>query len=99
MSELKKEQDRLIVKPTQDIVSSNAEELKAELRQALDEHAGPLVIDLAEVKMIDSMGLGVLIATHNSLHKRDLGLEIINVSEEIARLFSAMRLDTHFTIV
>ena len=49
--------------------------------------------------MIDSSGIGLLIASRNSL--LDSGgneIELINTSDEIRGLFTAMRLDHHFTI-
>lgn len=98
MTELRKENDKMIVKPAQDIVSSAAEEIKKELKQIIIDHQGPLVIDLDGVNMIDSMGLGVLIAAHNSLKRNNLQLELINTPEEIKKLLAAMRLDSHFIV-
>jgi anti-anti-sigma factor len=57
-----------------------------------------MAVDLEEVKMIDSSGLGVLIAAHNSLQKLGARLELLNVSDDIRKLLQNMRLDKHFTI-
>ncbi|MEA2083853.1 MAG: STAS domain-containing protein [Thermodesulfobacteriota bacterium] len=99
MSEIIKQGDRIIVKPGRDIVASTAEDLKAELKQALDEGAANLTIDLSDVEMVDSMGLGVLIAAHNSLRKKESSLTLINPSVDILKLLKNMRLDQHFLIL
>ena len=98
MSEIIKQGDRVIVKPGCDIVASTVEDLKAELKQALDQGAANLTIDLSGVEMMDSMGLGVLIATHNSLQKKESSLALINASVDILKLLKNMRLDQHFVI-
>ncbi len=98
MSEIFKEGDRTTVKPDCDIVASTAENLKAELKQALDKGAANLTVDLSGVEMMDSMGLGVLIAAHNSLLKKESRLVLTNVSVDILKLLKNMRLDQHFAI-
>ena len=57
-----------------------------------------MTVDINDVGMIDSVGLGVLIATHNSLQKNDGVLNVINASENIYKLFKVMRLDRHFKV-
>lgn len=86
------------VKPGGDIVASMVNEFKAELKMIVDGGVNRLAVDLAEVKMIDSMGLGLLIATHNSLKKKAGQLELNNVSPDILKLLKNMRLDQHFKI-
>lgn len=86
------------VKPKSDIVSSMVEEFKEELKNILEQNDVLLTVDLENVEMIDSMGLGVLIAAHNSLAKRNKNLVLINTSNDIQKLLKNMRLDKHFTI-
>ena len=57
-----------------------------------------LTLDLKQVKMIDSVGLGVIIAAHNSLRGIGGKLTVKNVSNDIYRLFKTMRLDQHFEV-
>ena len=96
MSEITRDGDKVIVKPGKDIVASMAEELKKELKQALDDGAAELTIDLSGTEMMDSMGIGVLIAAHNSLKKIGGRLELTNASDDIVKLLQNMRLDKHF---
>ncbi len=98
MSEIEKKPDQIIVTPGKDIVASMANEFRSELHALVQESPQELVIDLAGVEMVDSVGIGVLIATHNSLSKAGCKLKVLNVSDEIFRLFNTMRLDRHFTV-
>jgi anti-anti-sigma regulatory factor len=48
--------------------------------------------------MVDSVGIGVIIATHNSLDQKGGKLRVINIADDIYGLFSTMRLDRHFSV-
>lgn len=98
MSEITKLDEEIIVRPGRDVVASVANEIKAELLTIVQDSPCMLTIDLDGVEMVDSIGIGVIIATHNSLQKSGKSLRIINTSKEIFDLFSAMRLDKHFPV-
>jgi anti-anti-sigma factor len=98
MSDIVREGDRVIVRPGKDIVASAVQELREELRSLVDKDARVLTIDLSGVSMVDSVGLGLLIATHNSFAKRGSKLEVIHASRDIHDLFKTMRLDKHFDL-
>jgi anti-anti-sigma factor len=87
-----------VIKPGKDVVASMAEEFKKSLLDLIKKGITELVIDLSGVEVVDSVGLGVMIATHNSLNKTGGKLKVINASEDICRLFQTMRLDQHFEI-
>ncbi len=86
------------VTPGMDIVASMAEEFRAELLKSVEGGVKELTADLDGVGMVDSVGLGVLIAAHNSLQKNDGVFTVINASEDIYKLFKVMRLDRHFEV-
>ncbi|WDN88149.1 anti-sigma B factor antagonist [Desulfosarcina sp. BuS5] len=86
------------VTPGMDIVASMAEEFRAELLKSVEGGVKELTADLDGVRMVDSVGLGVLIAAHNSLQKNDGVFIVINASEDIYKLFKVMRLDRHFEV-
>lgn len=97
-SEITRENERVVVKPDGNVIAAMAEMFKKEMREALQDRAGDIVIDMSEVAVIDSMGLSVLVATHNSLAKRDSRLQLTNVNDNILKLLKDMRLDHHFRI-
>lgn len=98
MSEIIKEENHVIVKPGKDVVASMANEFRAELNSLIQESSCDLTIDLTGVEMVDSVGIGVIIATHNSLNNKGNKLKVVNITEDIYGLFSTMRLDRHFTV-
>lgn len=98
MSEIIRNGNQTIIRPGVDIVASMAEEFKNELLSAINAHDGELVIDLAGVEMVDSVGIGVIIATHNTLNRKGQSLKVINVIKDIFGLFSTMRLNRRFVV-
>ncbi|MBF0120727.1 MAG: STAS domain-containing protein [Desulfobacterales bacterium] len=97
-STITREGSTIIVKPGRDVVASMANEFRDELHAIIQKGPKELIIDLSGVEMVDSVGIGVLIATHNSLSKVGGQLKVINVAKDIYGLFTTMRLDRHFTV-
>jgi anti-anti-sigma factor len=87
-----------VVRPEGDIVAVSIGELRATLRDAVAHGATDLVLDLSEVRMVDSSGLGLLIAAHNSLEKTGGRLQVNHVSKDLLDLFKSMRLHQHFSV-
>jgi anti-anti-sigma factor len=77
---------------------AEAQQLRPRLQQAMAEGVSGVVFDLGRASVVDSSGIGLLIATHNSLKAKGGRLRVVNVSPEILNLFKAMRLDRHFTV-
>ena len=98
MAGAKKNPIKKTIKPGKDIVASGAEDFKKKLLKIVKQGIKELTIDLTGVEMVDSVGLGVLIATHNSLEDMGGKLKIKNVPEDIFNLIKAMRLDQHFEV-
>jgi anti-anti-sigma factor len=98
MGATKKREKKKIIKPSQDIVASMAKEFKLELRKHINKSPKELIIDMTGVKIIDSIGLGVIISAYNSLKEIGGKLFISNVSDDILDLFRLMRLDNLFEI-
>jgi anti-anti-sigma factor len=72
--------------------------LQPALKAALDGGLGEMVFDLAGVGMLDSSGMGLLIATSNSLSSRKGAIRVINASADILRLLQSMRLATRLNV-
>ena len=95
---VKKKTETHVVQPGADIVASMAEGFKSNLLRVVEKGVPELIIDFTGVDIVDSVGLGVVIATHNSLSNSGGKLKIINVSNDIYQLFMTMRLDQHFGV-
>ena len=98
MSEIVNQGDQTIIKPGTDVVASMAEDFKGELLSIINESSVEVVIDLEGVDMVDSVGIGVIIAAHNTLNQSDRELKVINVSKDVYGLFTTMRLNRRFTV-
>ena len=98
MSEIVNDGDQTIIKPGTDVVASMADAFKGELLDAINDSQGTVVIDLDGVEMVDSVGIGVIIASHNTLSQSGRLLKVVNVSKDIFDLFATMRLNRRFTV-
>jgi len=86
---------QVFIAPHKDIVASEAQELRRKIFSIIGEKPGKLVVDLENVNVIDSIGLGVLISARNHLKKSGGELVVTNVSKEICQLLKQMHLDRH----
>lgn len=85
--------------PRRDLVVAVVPQAKADIRSLIADSEGDFTIDLEGVDMIDSKGLGLLIAACNSLSAEHRKLRIAHANPDIVELFEMMRLDRHFAIV
>jgi anti-anti-sigma factor len=76
-----------------------AADFRQDLLKEVESGVKRLVVDLNDVQMVDSVGIGVLVAAHNSLSKTGGQMAVSNVSQDIFNLFKVMRLDQHFEVI
>lgn len=57
-----------------------------------------VVIDMADVEIIDSVGIGLCMTIYNELNQKGKLLKVINLSEDIYELFQFMNIENHFEI-
>lgn len=100
------EEDRIMIdesaeavwKPGRDLTAPFVSEAKADIKKRVESSQGEFVIDLEGVEMVDSKGLGLIIATLNTLSTAGRALMIRNPAEDIVQLLKLMRLDRHLRI-
>jgi anti-anti-sigma factor len=96
---LTREEDKAVIRPSgEDVVANSVPELRTKMRTAVQEGVRELILDLAEVRMVDSTGIGLLISAHNSLHKIGGRLAVVHASKDIVDLFQTMRIHQHFSV-
>jgi anti-sigma B factor antagonist len=94
-----REDNKAVVRPAGDnIVAASIPELRSKMREIVSEGIRELVIDLTDVHMVDSSGIGLLISAYNSLRKTGGRLAVIHASAEILELFQTMRMHQHFSV-
>ncbi len=76
----------------------NAESLKSELHALIDEKKADIVLDCANLKYIDSTGLGVLVSALKKVKEAEKQISIINLKPYIAKIFTLTGMDKIFTI-
>ena len=86
------------IQPEGDMVSFSLPPLRSKMRAMVDSGVLHLTVDLAKVQMVDSSGLGLLIAAHNSLKKAGGQLVVIHASDDILHLCKTMRIHQHFSV-
>lgn len=75
-----------------------ANDLRGEIKDHVAQGARQVVFNLANTTGVDSSGIGLLIAVHNTLQKAGGKLKVTNASADVRRLLAAMRLDRHFEV-
>jgi len=86
------------IRPDHDIVASHTEQFRAQLQDLVSQGHVHLVIDLSNVKMIDSKGLAVFMLCHKSVSAAGGSLTVLTRNQDFRHLFHVMRMDEHFTI-
>ena len=73
-------------------------ELQQALKAEVDKGTQQIIFDLSETRIVDSSGIGLLIAASNTLSQKNGKLAVINTAPEILRLMQSMRLVTRLNI-
>lgn len=74
------------------LTATEVPDLQALIKAEIAGGATEVVVDLAATTFIDSTGIGLLIATHNSLGPARGGVQVINAVPEVFGLLRNMRL-------
>ena len=87
--------DVFVVRVRGEVDMSHEEELRGELRTAVEADPNGIVVDLSECEFIDSSGVRALLLSREAQHPED-GTERLAVaasSEQILRILSVMGID------
>lgn len=80
------------------ISAKNVQDLREKFKEHVQRGARLMELDFTRVESIDSVGIGLLVATHNSLVKVGGSLSLVKVGQDIHKLLTLMRLDKHFSV-
>jgi anti-sigma B factor antagonist len=79
-----------------EIVGDFRLELNKALQTEIESNRAGLILNLEEVPMMDSVGLGMLVATYTSLTKKGTKVVLLNVGRSIRYLLVITKLDQIF---
>jgi anti-anti-sigma factor len=80
------------------LTASEVPYLKSEIKRLIGAGALLMSLNCTQLTMMDSTGIGCLVAAHNSLDKVDGRLSMNQVSTDIYDLLCSMRLDRRIKI-
>jgi len=91
---------RVMIRPDGDLSAATAEEFREALLEWLEGTAPEAVLDLSQVRGIDSIGLSVLLAFHRELEERGpaRNFRITGVNPRLYSLFQMTRIERLFEI-
>lgn len=78
------------------IITGDTETLRSAVQLASD--ASDIILDLANVSVVDAHGLGVLLQLREETVANGIHFELMNVNEQLSRVFEITRLNTVFEI-
>lgn len=94
----KKQGCRVLMIQEERIDAHNSDELKAELLQQLEQGTDPIIVQLEQVRFIDSSGLGALLSGHKQAVAKSGKLMLVNIQQPVLAMFEITRLNRVFEI-
>jgi len=91
--------DALVTISKESINGLEARKFTEDVVNKIDKDTKQLTIDLANVVFISSAGLGMLVNAHIVLKRYNIPIRIINVSEDIKKLFGMTKIDSVIEIL
>jgi anti-sigma B factor antagonist len=79
-----------------EIIGDARFDLNTAIQKEIDANRTGLILNLEEVPMMDSVGLGMLVAAYTSLTRNDAKMVLLNVGRSIRYLLVITKLDQIF---
>jgi len=96
--EIRRKAGCAMVIPAGDVVATSVSELRPAMRDLLRAGVQDMILDLAHAEMLDSTGIGLLLAAYNSISKAGGTFSVVKASDEIVELLRSMRVHQHFSV-
>ena len=92
-------EDQVTIALEEDFTNDLLNDFRSAVRQEIDAGNTSFTIDFKDTTIIDSMGIGCLVATYNTLKQKGGTMQLSNVPENLKDVFQVMRLDRILSIV
>ena len=96
--EVKYHKDDAILRLSGDILGDDRIELNEKIQELADGGSKGIVLNFKDVGLVDSVGLGMLVACHTSLTRREIRLVLSDVGKSVKYLLTITKLDPVFEI-
>ncbi|MFZ5986437.1 MAG: STAS domain-containing protein [Bacillota bacterium] len=90
----------LVLQPVTELTADRVRDLVEKAKQFIDDKDDffEVVLDIRNVKIIDSTGISFVVGLYKSVKKLEKGFRIEGVCTDIQKLFNVMKLDEVFKI-
>ena len=88
--------DDIVLTAQTNLISSEIDFFKKKIFEELVRSPERIILDLQKVRVLDSSGIGMLIAANNSAANVECELVFKAVNQDIMKMFKIMRLTDHF---
>ncbi len=99
MSKTKQESKVTTLRPDGNISGVKCQELRRKIERLIEEDKNTILIDMIYVELLDSSGIGMILAAQNELLRKGGKLQISNLSENILLMLQSVHLDKHIEII
>lgn len=93
------DENQIIISLEADFTSDLLNDFRSIVQEEIDNGISSFTIDFTDTSIIDSMGIGCLVATYNTLKQKGGVLQLSNVPENLKDVFQVMRLDRILPII
>lgn len=91
--------DIAIIRLNGDLVVSEVEKLRNEVRDIIGRNIYKIILDMSEINFIDSSGIGLLVEILKTLSKYDGGqLKLVNLNMQVKEILKQIQLYAIFDI-
>ena len=88
------QKEAVVILNKENINGFEARQFVEEVVNKINKDIDLLLIDMAKVVFISSAGLGMIVNSHIVLKKHNIPIKIVNVSEEVRKLFAMTKIDS-----
>jgi anti-anti-sigma factor len=81
-----------------ELVAGGMDQLRESVKKHIENGTKKITINMKHVTTLDSAGIGLLAAVHNSLTKVGGSMNVVELSEDMYNFFVSLRLNSHFNI-
>lgn len=81
-----------------DLLASNVEELRAQVKPDLEAELESVVLDLSETKKIDSLGISFVVGLYKSCQDKEMSFAVTGANDSLISVFKLFKLTNYFPI-